>query len=399
MMEQGALRDIRVLDLSRVLSGPYAAMWLGDLGADIIKIEMPGKGDDARMTPIHVNGASTFFAAMNRNKRSITLNLKDPEGRAMLLEMAKKADVVLSNFRPGVMEKLGLGYDVFRAVNKRIIFATVSGFGQKGKYASRPAYDIIGQGMGGIMALTGTEGGEPNRVGTSIADISAGMNAVIGILAALHARELTGEGQCVDIALLDSVLALMPSENVRYFVSGHLVPRLGNRYVGNAPYGSFKAKDSYFNLACGSDKLFRKFAEQVLKRPELADDERYCIMARRSDNYADIKKIVEDWAADLTVDEIVETCLACGIPAGPIWDMDEISNNTYFTEEREMLIHMDQPGIGEMTVTNNPIKLSETKSSLRMPAPLLGQHNAEVYGELLGYDEAKLQELRERAVI
>ena len=399
MMEQGALRDIRVLDLTRVLSGPYAAMWLGDLGADIIKIEMPGKGDDARMTPIHVNGESTFFAAMNRNKRSVTLNLKDPEGREILLEMAKKADVVLSNYRPGVMEKLGLGYDVFRAVNKRIIYATVSGFGQKGKYASRPAYDIIGQGMGGIMSITGTEGGEPNRVGTSIADITAGMNTVIGILTALHARELTGEGQCVDIALLDSVLALMPSENLRYYVSGHLVPRLGNRYVGNAPYGSFKAKDSYFNLACGSDKLFRKFAEEVLKRPELADDERYCIMERRSDHYPEIKKIVEDWAADQTVDEIVEKCLACGIPAGPIWNMDDISKDTYFTEEREMLIKIDQPGIGEMTVTNNPIKLSQTKSSVRRPAPHLGEHNAEVYGELLGFGEEKLNELKEKGVI
>ena len=307
--------------------------------------------------------------------------------------------MVLSNFRPGVMEKLGLGYDVFRAVNKRIIFATVSGFGQNSKYASRPAYDIIGQGMGGIMAVTGTDGGEPNRVGTSISDVAAGMNAVIGILAALHARELTGEGQCVDIALLDSVLALMPSENMRYFVSGRLVPRLGNRYMGNAPYGSFKAKDSYFNLACGSEKLFRKFVTDVLKRPELAEDVRYCIMARRSDHYPEIKKIVEDWAADLTVDEIVEKCLACGVPAGPIWNMDDISNNTYFTEEREMLVKIDQPGIGELTVTYNPVKLSDTSTSIRMPAPLLGQHNAEVYGELLGYDEEKLQELREKAVI
>ena len=399
MEGNGALRDIRVLDLTRVLSGPFAAMWLGDLGADIIKIEMPGSGDDARRTPIHVNGESTFFAAVNRNKRSVTLNLKTEEGRNMLLEMAKQADVILSNYRPGVMERLGLGYEAFRQVNERIIFATVSGFGQNSKYASRPAYDIIGQGMGGIMALTGPEGGEPTRVGTSISDVSAGMNTVIGILAALHARTLTGKGQCVDIALVDSVLALMPSETVRYFVSGKLVPRLGNRYSANAPYGTFRAKDAYFNLACGSDKLFRKFAEEILQRPELAEDERFCIMARRTENYPLVKKFVEDWAAAYTVDEIVELCLAHGIPAGPLWDMDDISADSYFTEDREMLITLDQPGIGKLTVANNPIRLSDTKSAVRRTAPALGEHNAEVYRELLGYDEEKLAELKAKGII
>ncbi len=399
MEGNGALRDIRVLDLTRVLSGPFAAMWLGDLGADIIKIEMPGSGDDARRTPIHVNGESTFFAAVNRNKRSVTLNLKTEEGRNMLLEMAKQADVILSNYRPGVMERLGLGYEAFRQVNEGIIFATVSGFGQNSKYASRPAYDIIGQGMGGIMALTGPEGGEPTRVGTSISDVSAGMNTVIGILAALHARTLTGKGQCVDIALVDSVLALTAPETVRYFVSGKLVPRTGNRYAGNAPYGTFRAKDTYFNLACGSDKLFRKFAEELLQRPELAEDERFCIMARRTENYPLVKKFVEDWAAAYTVDEIVELCLAHGIPAGPLWDMDDISADSYFTEDREMLITLDQPGIGKLTVANNPIRLSDTKSAVRRTAPALGEHNAEVYRELLGYDEKKLAELKAKGII
>jgi formyl-CoA transferase len=399
MIENGALRDVRILDLTRVLSGPLAAMWLGDLGADVIKIEMPGKGDDARLTPIHVNGYSTFFAAMNRNKRSVTLNLKAEEGRNILLEMAKQADVVLSNYRPGVMEKLGLGYEDFRKVNERIIFATVSGFGQNSKYASRPAYDIVGQGMGGIMALNGPEGSDPTRVGTSIADVTAGMNTVIGILAALHARTLTGKGQCVDISLVDSVLALMPSENVRYFVGGQLVPRLGNRYAGNAPYGSFKAKDKYFNLACGSDKLFRKFAVEILKQPELAEDERFSIMAKRAENYPLVKAFVEEWASAYTVDEIVELCLSHGIPAGPIWNMDDISKDSYFTEDRDMLISLDQPGVGRITVTNSPVKLSDTKTAVRRPAPALGEHNVEVYGELLGYDEEKLAELKKNAII
>lgn len=398
-MLQGALSDVKILDLTQVLAGPFAAMWLGDLGADIIKIEMPGKGDDARQTPIHVNGASTFFAALNRNKRSITLNLKSPEGKAIFMEMVKQADVVLSNFRPGVMERLGLGYKELSAVNERIIFATASGFGQKGKYSQRPAYDCVAQGMGGIMSLTGVEGGAPNRVGTSIADVTGGMNVVIGILAALHARTLTGKGQCVDIALVDSVVALMPSENMRYFVSGKKVPRLGNRYLGNAPYGAFRAKDDYFILACGSEKLFRVFCTEVLKRPELPEDPRFCKMANRSDNYELVKALVEEWSMQHTAKECVDIILAAGVPAGPIFDMDDIANDEHIVGEREMLVKMEQPGIGTLTVSGNPIKLSDTKASIRRPAPALGEHNGEVYNQWLGYDEAKLEELKSNGII
>lgn len=399
-MLQGALSDVKILDLTQVLAGPFAAMWLGDLGADIIKIEMPGKGDDARQTPIHVNGASTFFAALNRNKRSITLNLKSPEGKAIFLDMVKQADVVLSNFRPGVMERLGLGYAELSAVNERIIFATASGFGQKGKYSQRPAYDCVAQGMGGIMSLTGVEGGAPNRVGTSIADVTGGMNVVIGILAALHARTLTGKGQCVDIALVDSVVALMPSENMRYFVSGKkVIPRLGNRYMGNAPYGAFKAKDDYFILACGSEKLFRVFCNDVLKRPELPEDPRFSKMASRSDNYDLVKQFVEEWSMQHTAKECVDIILAAGVPAGPIFDMDDIANDEHIVGEREMLVQMEQPGIGTLTVSGNPIKLSDTKTSIRRPAPLLGEHNAEVYSQWLNYDEAKLEELKNNGII
>lgn len=398
-MLQGALSDVKILDLTQVLAGPFAAMWLGDLGADIIKIEMPGKGDDARQTPIHVNGASTFFAAMNRNKRSITLNLKSPEGKAIFLDMVKQADVVMSNFRPGVMERLGLGYAELNAVNERIIFATVSGFGQKGKYSQRPAYDCVAQGMGGIMSLTGVDGGAPNRVGTSIADVTGGMNVVIGILAALHARTLTGKGQCVDIALVDSVVALMPSENMRYFVSGRKVPRLGNRYMGNAPYGAFKAKDDYFILACGSEKLFRVFCNDVLKRPELPEDPRFSKMAARSDNYELVKQFVEEWSMQHTAKECVDIILAAGVPAGPIFDMDDIANDEHIVGEREMLVQMEQPGIGTLTVSGNPVKLSDTKTSIRRPAPALGEHNAEVYSQWLNIDEAKLEELKNNGII
>jgi len=396
---EGALKGVKILDLTRVLSGPYAAMWLGDLGADVIKIEMPVKGDDARHTPIHVNGNSTFFAAINRNKRSITLNLKTQEGKEIFLDMVKQADVVMSNYRPGVMERLGLGYEDLKKVNEGIIFATVSGFGQKGPYAQRPAYDIVAQGMGGIMALTGVEDGAPNRVGASIADVTAGINFVVGILAALYSRTLTGKGQCVDVAMVDSVLALLPSENMRYFISGKKLPRLGNRYLGNAPYGAFKAKDDYFILACGSDRLFVEFCTKVLGKPEIAEDERFCIMANRSDNFPLVKQLVEDWASNYTAKEVVDILLENGIPGGPIFDMDDIVNDEHIIGEREMLVKMEQPGIGELTVTNNPIKLSDTKTAIRRPAPLLGQHNEEIYGSWLNFDEAKLEELKAKGVI
>ena len=399
-MSQGALSDITVLDMTRVLSGPFAATWLGEMGANVIKIEIPNGGDESRRNPpFSPNGTSAFNTTINRNKRSITLDLKKEEGKEIFRELVKQADVVLENFRPDVMDRLGLGYEDVKKVNERIIYATISGFGQTGKYAKRPAYDIVAQGMGGIMSVTGIDGGEPNRVGASVADVTGGMNFVIGILAALHARSITGKGQCVDIALVDSVLALMPSENMRYYISGKKVPRLGNRYLGNAPYGAFKAKDDYFVLACGSNPLFYKFAADVLKRPELCEDERFRIMANRSDNYPLVKEFVEEWASQHTAKECVDILLAAGIPAGPIYDMDDIVNDDYFTREREMLVEMEQPGIGKLTVTNNPIRLSETKSAIRRPAPLLGQHNAEVYGQWLNYGEAKLEELKSKGVI
>ena len=395
----GPLKGVTVLDLTRVLCGPFGTMWLGDMGADIIKVEPPGFGDDARHTPIHVNEKSTFFSALNRNKKSVTLNLKSEEGKTLFKELVKKADVVVENYRPGVMERLGLGYDVLKQVNPGIIYACANGFGTYGKYKDRPAYDVVAQGMGGIMALTGIEGGEPNRVGTSIADVTTGMNLATGILAALYHRTQTGEGQRLEVAIVDSVLALSPSENMRYYISGKKVPRLGNRYLGNSPYGVFRCKDGYFVLACGSDKLFRKFCSDVLKQPEIAEDPRYCIMALRSENHDEVKAIVENWAANYTVEETVDQILAAGVPAGPIFDMDDIASDTNFTQDREMLVKMEQPGIGELTVTNIPIKFDTTKTEIRMPAPELGQHNDEIYGEWLNCSAEKLAQMKEDGVI
>lgn len=251
-----ALQDIVVLDLTRVLAGPYCTMMLADFGADVIKIEIPVKGDDTRGMGPFVNNSSLYYANVNRNKKSVTLNLKDPKGKELFLAMVKKADVVVENYRPGVMDKLGVGYDVLKEVNDRIIYAAVSGFGSYGRNSARPGYDIIAQAYGGLMSITGEPDGEPLRVGTAIGDVLGGMNLTIGVLTALHARELSGKGQRVDVALVDSVISSLETGTQRYFASGKLPRRIGNRYASAYPYDSFKAKDGSFVIGCGNDKLF-----------------------------------------------------------------------------------------------------------------------------------------------
>ena len=276
-----ALQDIVVLDLTRVLAGPYCTMMLADFGADVIKIEIPVKGDDTRGMGPFVNNSSLYYANVNRNKKSVTLNLKDPKGKELFLAMVKKADVVVENYRPGVMDKLGVGYDVLKEVNDRIIYAAVSGFGSYGRNSARPGYDIIAQAYGGLMSITGEPDGEPLRVGTAIGDVLGGMNLTIGVLTALHARELSGKGQRVDVALVDSVISSLETGTQRYFASGKLPRRIGNRYASAYPYDSFKAKDGSFVIGCGNDKLFNLLCTRVLHREDLLTDPRFLNNALR----------------------------------------------------------------------------------------------------------------------
>ena len=251
-----ALSDITVLDLTRVLAGPYCTMMLADFGANVIKIEVPGKGDDTRAFGPLKNGASMYYANVNRNKKGVTLNLKSPEGKKLFLEMVKKADVVVENYRPGVMDKLGVGYDVLKEVNDQIIYGAVSGFGCYGPYSQRPGYDIIAQSSGGLMSITGEAGGHPLRVGNAMGDVLGGMNLTIGILTALHARALTGKGQRVDVSLVDSVVSSLETGTQRYFASGKQPELMGNRYASAYPYDSFQASDGLFVIGCGNDKLY-----------------------------------------------------------------------------------------------------------------------------------------------
>lgn len=394
-----ALQDIVVLDLTRVLAGPYCTMMLADFGADVIKIEIPVKGDDTRGMGPFVNGSSLYYANVNRNKKSVTLNLKDPKGKEMFLALVKKADVVVENYRPGVMDRMGLGYEVLKEANERIIYAAVSGFGSYGRCSARPGYDIIAQAYGGLMSITGEPDGEPLRVGTAIGDVLGGMNLTIGILTALHARELSGKGQRVDVALVDSVVSSLETGTQRYFASGKLPRRIGNRYASAYPYDSFKAKDGNFVIGCGNDKLFNLLCTKVLHREDLLTDPRFLSNALRCENHAALKVEVEKWSTTLTKEEAYEAINAAGVPASPINDLYQVSHDPHIVEDREMFIPVKHPVIGNMRVNGNPVKLLDMMPEVRTCAPALGQHNEEIYGQLLGMDKAQLEALEEDHVI
>lgn len=394
-----ALQDIVVLDLTRVLAGPYCTMMLADFGADVIKIEIPVKGDDTRGMGPFVNGSSLYYANVNRNKKSVTLNLKDPKGKEMFLALVKKADVVVENYRPGVMDRMGLGYEVLKEANERIIYAAVSGFGSYGRCSARPGYDIIAQAYGGLMSITGEPDGEPLRVGTAIGDVLGGMNLTIGILTALHARGLSGKGQRVDVALVDSVVSSLETGTQRYFASGKLPRRIGNRYASAYPYDSFKAKDGNFVIGCGNDKLFNLLCTKVLHREDLLTDPRFLSNALRCENHAALKVEVEKWSTTLTKEEAYEDINAAGVPASPINDLYQVSHDPHIVEDREMFIPVKHPVIGDMRVNGNPVKLLDMMPEVRTCAPALGQHNEEIYGQLLGMDKAQLEALEEDHVI
>ena len=396
---KGALDGIVILDLTRVLCGPYGTMWLGDMGADIIKIENPNGGDDTRSWGPRVGDESAYFAYINRNKRSVTLNLKSEEGKELFLQLVDKADVVVENYRPGVMERMGLSYDVLSKRNPRIIYASASGFGTYGPYADRPGYDIIAQAAGGLMSLTGHEGGPPTRAGTSAADITCGMNLVIGILASIIAREHTGRGQRLEVSLVDSIVAFTTPENMRYRVTGQIPPRIGSRYANLCPYGSFEAKDKEFILACGNQKLFEIFCTKILGRPEVLEDPRMADVVARTENYPAVKELVESWSKTLTADEAIAAIQAVGVPAGPINDLEDVRYDPHIAGAREMFPKIQQPGIGELELTAMPIKFDDTKTTIRMPAPALGEHNKEIYGGLLGISDEVLEAYKEKGAI
>lgn len=397
-MAKGILDGIKVLDLSRVLAGPYCSMLLADMGADVIKIEIPGKGDDSRAFGPYVNGESAYYMNLNRNKRGITLNLKTEEGKKIFLAMVEKADVVLENFRPGTMEKLGIGYDKLKEVNPGIVYGCVSGFGHYGPYSERAGYDIIGQAMGGLMSVTGWPGGEPTRTGTAMGDVLGGLSVTIGVLAAVVNKIRTGEGQKVDVSLVDSVVSSLEIITQIYLTTGRIPERIGNRYESTYPYDSFKVKDGSIVIACGNDKLFKILANDMGK-PELITDERFVRNIDRVSNHKQLKEIIEAWTVNFTIDELVERLLVLKIPAAPINTIDRIVKDPHIAVAREMFVKIDHPVAGKTTVTGNHIKFSELKTEIKTPAPTLGQHNYEVYNEILGLSKKSIDELKKKNVI
>ena len=401
--EHRALEDVVVLDLTRVLAGPFSTMMLADMGADVIKIEVPGTGDDTRAYPpftqnVNDERESLYFANINRNKRGITLNLKSEEGKEVFLKLVEKADVVIENYRSGVMDRLGLGYEVLAERNPRIIYAAVSGFGCYGPYHTRPGYDILAQAMGGMMSITGARGGEPTRAGSALGDILGGLHVTIGILAALHARELTGKGQRVDVSLMDSVIAATENTALRYMASGTLPPRMGNRYLAVSPYDSFACKDGQLIVAAGNQRLFERLFTEILDRPDMVEDPRFTDMQGRLDNQDALKEVIEAWLADKTQEEATAILLEHGIPAGPILDIAQILDDPHVAE-REMFVAQTHPTLGDIRINGCAIKLQDTPASVREPAPALGEDLEDVLCNMLGYTAAELEELRANGAV
>ena len=402
-MSSGALENLVILDLTRVLAGPYCTMLLADMGAKVIKIEIPKGGDDTRAYPPfrkNRNGdqESLYFANINRNKNGITLNLKSEEGKEIFRRLVKKADIVVENYRPGVMDKLGLGYDALKEINPRLIYGSVSGFGNTGPYRLRPGYDILAQAMGGLMAITGAAGGPPTRVGSAIGDLLGGLHLTIGLLAAVNARNLTGAGQRVDISLMDAVIAATENTAIKYLESGEIPTRMGNRYAAVSPYDAFQVKDGKIIIAAGNQRLYEKLCTEILHRPDMITDPRFTDMPGRLKNQDAIQEVIESVLADKTMDEAVELVLSKGIPAGPIYDISQILQDPQ-VRSREMFVEMEHPTLGDITVNGCAIKLMDTKPSVRTPAPMLGQDNPQVYRDMLGLTEETLDELKCKGVI
>lgn len=392
-----ALSGIKVLDLTRVLAGPYTTMILGDLGADIIKIEIPGKGDDSRYFGPYQNNESAYFMSINRNKRSMTLNLKEEEGKKILLKMVEEADVIVENFRPGTMERLGLGYEVLKEVNPRIIYGAASGFGHSGPYSKRAAYDAVVQAMGGIMSITGQKDGDFTRVGPSIGDITAGLFTAIGILTALVSRNETGKGQKVDVAMLDCQVAILENAIARYVVSKEIPKPIGNRHTSIVPFEPFDTKDGQIIVAAGNDVLWAKLCEAIDKI-ELIIDERFRTNPLRNKNYQELRGIIAEPLKNKTTEEWQTILNDLGVPNGPINTIDKVLEDPQ-VNARKMIVEIEHSKAGKLKMPGIPVKLSETPGEIRMPSPLLGEHTSEILSEFFGYDEEKINELRKANVI
>ena len=387
-----------VLDLSRVLSGPYCTMQLADMGARVIKIERPGAGDDTRAWgPPFVHGESAYFLSINRNKESVTLNFKHPEGRKLLDELISRADILVENFRPGTLDDMGLGYAALHAKHPRLIYTSISGFGHTGPARERAGYDAVLQGEAGIMSITGPPEGSGYKVGVAIADIASGLFAAQGTLLALYSREKTGVGQHVDVAMLDSVAALLTYQAGIYFATGEPPKRAGNAHPTVAPYETFRAKDGDVILAAGNDTLWQKFCTVAGLEAHVTDP-RFATNRERVRNYAALRPIVAEAFLTRTRDEWLTLLNNAGIPAGPVRDLHEVLTDEQLLA-RDMVHHLQHSTAGTVQVLGVPVKLSDTAGSVRTAPPALGEHSDQVLMQDLGLSAAKVAELRTAGVL
>ena len=391
-----ALEGIKVLDLTRVLAGPYATMILADLGADVMKIEMPVKGDDSRQFGPYLKDESAYFMSLNRNKRSMTLNLKNERAKKLFLEMIKEVDVVVENYRPGTMEKLGLGYEELKKVNPKIIYAASSGFGHSGPYSKRAAYDAVVQAMGGLMSITGEKGGSPTRVGASIGDITAGLFTAIGILTALVNRNNTGKGQKVDVSMLDCQVAILENAISRYIVTGEAPKPEGNKHSSIVPFEPFETSDGEIMVAAGNDALWQKLCEAI-GTEELINDERFVTNPLRNENYDELRPLIARPIKTKTTKEWQDILDDIGVPNGPINTVDKVMEDPQ-VKARDMIVEVDHPVAGKLKMPGIPIKLSDTPGEIRTPSPLLGQHTDEILNELLGYKKEDIDKLKNEKI-
>ena len=390
-MNDKALSGLKVLNLTRVLAGPFATMILADMGADVIKLEMPVTGDDSRQFGPYVEGESAYFMSINRNKRSMTINLKSDEAKELFKKMVREADIVVENYRPGTMEKLGLGYDVLKEINPRIIYAASSGFGHTGPYSKRAAYDAVVQAMGGVMSITGALGGKPTKVGPSVADIIAGLYTAIGILAAVNYRNLTGKGQKVDVAMLDSQVSILENAIARYTATGVNPEPLGNRHPSIVPFEDFETANGSIMIAAGNDALFKKLVD-ALGVPDLADDERFKTNPKRGENYTAIRPLLAEPFLTKTTEEWIDILNQAGVPNGPINNIEGVVNDPQVIA-RNMVVEVDHPKAGKIKLPGVPIKMSESQGEVRTAAPMLGQHTDEILKEF-GLSEEELNILK-----
>jgi formyl-CoA transferase len=392
-----ALNELKVLDLGQMVAAPYCGSLLASLGADVIKIEVPGRGDISRNSLPKKDGVSTYYIAYNSGKRGITINLKTEEGKEILRKLIIKADVLLENFRPGVMERLGFSYEKVSEINPRIIYASISGFGQNGIYSKRACFDPIAQAMSGLMSVTGSLGGESVRCGASIADVLAGLSATVGILAALDYRRRTGKGQQIDVALLDMCISALASMNQIYLTTGKVpVPR-GNSFEASAPGDSFPTADGTIVISAGMPTEWPKLAK-LLGHEEWIKDPRFTKVEDRVRNRIDLDELIAKETIKYSTDELLDKLIAVGLPSGPILSIDKVVNDTHFRDERGMFPSVHHPEIGNVTITNQGLKMSETNPHIKCCAPMLGQHNREILLSL-GYNSREIELLSEEGVI